>query len=61
MKPSVLGCVLVVFALAGAGCGRYGPPVRAAERAAAAPAPGATSPGAEPEEPAEPAAPGQEP
>lgn len=61
MKRSILGCVLVAFALAGAGCGRYGPPVRASERPTAAPAPDPTSPAAEPDQPSEPAAPGEEP
>jgi hypothetical protein len=55
-SAAMLG-MLLATALAGAACGRYGPPVRAHERAAAAPEGGAppepvSAPTVDPDDPA---------
>ena len=46
-----LACVLVAVALAGAACGRYGPPVRRADPGAAPPPPPITDPVVDPDDP----------
>jgi hypothetical protein len=59
-RTSALLAVAVAGALAGAGCGRYGPPVRAHERAAKAPEPTPPSDPAAAADPADPTDPDQE-